>query len=198
MKKLTFPKRDLTNRVFERLSVLKFLEYVQDSKGRRHDLWLCLCSCGKERPVKGNLLVTNQTTSCGCKLKENYIKFGKISKVKNAKPYGIASFNLLFASYKQRSRSKNIDFELNEEQFRKLTSNNCYYCNRKPSNKFNIKHINGDYYYNGIDRKDNNIGYILNNCLSCCEICNKAKRDLPYEDYVLWIQDLLKFQIQNQ
>jgi len=40
---------------------------------------------------------------------------------------------------------------------------------------------------NGIDRIDSQLGYNKENCLSCCEICNKAKRDLSLTEFVKWI-----------
>ena len=38
--------------------------------------------------------------------------------------------------------------------------------------------------YNGIDRKDNALGYVEGNVVSCCKFCQYAKRDLPYEEFV--------------
>lgn len=42
--------------------------------------------------------------------------------------------------------------------------------------------------YNGIDRKDNTQEYVLNNCVSCCGICNYAKNNLPFNDFILWVR----------
>lgn len=41
---------------------------------------------------------------------------------------------------------------------------------------------------NGIDRADSNRGYIKENCLPCCETCNKAKRDLAIDDFYNWLK----------
>ena len=37
---------------------------------------------------------------------------------------------------------------------------------------------------NGIDRIDNNKGYTKENCVPCCDICNRIKMDLPYNVFI--------------
>lgn len=90
---------------------------------------------------------------------------------------------------------RNLSFELHKEQIRELTSKPCYYCGHEPStvercrnNDINFKW--GDYVYNGIDRVDNNCGYIISNCVPCCEICNRAKGAVSIED---WQDHLTQF-----
>jgi hypothetical protein len=54
--------QDLTNKKFERLTVLE-----QTSRNRQGRMqWLCLCCCGKRTVVTGTSLVTGNTKSCGC------------------------------------------------------------------------------------------------------------------------------------
>ena len=50
----------------------------------------------------------------------------------------------------------------------------------------------GDYIYNGIDRVDSNIGYIFENCVPCCKLCNMAKKEYPVEEFKEWIAKLGK------
>lgn len=97
----------------------------------------------------------------------------------------------LLRSYKNHAREKNIDFILDKTIFKKLTSSKCYYCGNLPSliKKSRTKSNLNNYIYNGIDRMDNNLGYNLNNCVPCCEFCNRAKSGM---DYDLWITFLLK------
>ena len=45
---------------------------------------------------------------------------------------------------------------------------------------------------NGIDRIDNNIGYTKENSVPCCEICNKAKRDMSYNDFINYLKRIVK------
>ena len=37
---------------------------------------------------------------------------------------------------------------------------------------------------------DNSKGYSLDNIVPCCKICNRAKSDLTYKDFIEWIRRL--------
>lgn len=52
----------LTGRRFGRLLVLSRTENSTDGK----PMWMCKCDCGKEKPVRAQLLRNGTTTSCGC------------------------------------------------------------------------------------------------------------------------------------
>lgn len=71
-----------------------------------------------------------------------------------------------FGMYKKRAETLNIDFTLSKDDFDCLRTKNCHYC-RRPCVK--------DVHINGIDRLDNSIGYVIENCVSCCGDCNYAK-----------------------
>lgn len=109
-------------------------------------------------------------------------------------PKGQSGCNRLISFYKRNAKNANRIFDLSPEHFRNLTSSSCYYCGSPPSmhtkcNKYykealkNKQSIWGDYIYNGIDRKDNNIGYTQNNCVPCCKFCNTGKRDSSYKEF---------------
>jgi len=92
---------------------------------------------------------------------------------------------LKLGRYKTRSKHRGLDYDLTNKQFRKLCLAPCEYCGGY-SNKERI---------NGIDRIDNNMGYIPRNVVSCCKWCNvaKGKRDLKeFEDY---LDRLVKFRM---
>jgi hypothetical protein len=72
---------------------------------------------------------------------------------------------VLYKKYLDRALNKKLDFDLTNEQFIKFTNDNCYYCDRE----------NSETHKNGIDRKDNQIGYNIDNCVSCCGQCNYMK-----------------------
>ena len=82
----------------------------------------------------------------------------------------IPAKNSLLYDYKERAKTKNLEFSLSFDDFIRITSSNCFYCGNPPSNltKLNSKRNPSIYVYNGIDRKNNSIGYTLNNSLSCC------------------------------
>lgn len=76
----------------------------------------------------------------------------------------------------------NIKFDLEYTDFEKLINGECYYCGDIKSNKL-IKKNYKPFYYNGIDRVNNEIGYTKENCVSCCEFCNKAKRNITVDEF---------------
>jgi len=40
---------------------------------------------------------------------------------------------------------------------------------------------------------NSNIGYVSDNVVSCCTICNFGKNKLSYDEYISWINDLIKY-----
>ena len=119
----------------------------------------------------------------------------------NKLPYGIAAMRKLYRNYKARANKDGYDFDLTETQFMELTQGNCHYCNSLPtqilsgSNGSNdgSRQLNGDYLHNGIDRVDNSIGYIYANCVTCCKICNRAKREMTYHNFIVWLDNLISY-----
>ena len=77
-----------------------------------------------------------------------------------------------YSKYKYRANKKQIIFNINEKEFNELTQQNCYICGKLSS----INHING------VDRFDNNVGYLLDNCRPCCGECNYMKNNYNYDD----------------
>ncbi len=43
-----------------------------------------------------------------------------------------------------------------------------------------------EYIYNGIDRTDNDLGYITTNVVPCCATCNYAKKGKTVEEFFTW------------
>lgn len=79
-----------------------------------------------------------------------------------------------FTTYQKGAVKRNLVFELTKEQFDTIVKQRCYLCGLETS----------DTHTNGIDRHDNNVGYVMDNCRSCCGHCNFMKRDAPYHTLV--------------
>lgn len=174
------PRKDYTGRRFGRLVVYGYVGQTTS-----HSRWLCQCDCGNTHVVGGPNLVSKKrgVRSCGCLLKENGMIFRK--------PDGVAAANALLASYKYGARKRDFSWNLTDEQFFELTKRPCFYCGKPPSN---VKAgYRSDYVYSGVDRLDNSLGYTLENCQPCCEICNKSKRGMSLEDFSLWITSICMY-----
>lgn len=72
-------RKDLTNKKFERLTVISF----NRSEGK-HVYWNCICDCGNKKIVRASYLIFNETKSCGCL---------KIDKIKSKKGIDHHSWN---------------------------------------------------------------------------------------------------------
>ena len=146
--------------------------------------WSCKCECGTELHIYGSSLRSGRTKTCGC------VPRGGSNRL----PEGEGQFRYLYRQYRNRCLRKKLDWELSQEQFRELTKNDCHYCGEPPAQIVaGVKGFNGDYIHNGVDRKDNSIGYTLDNCVSCCYTCNLFKRDRSYEEFLELVSKIYKY-----
>lgn len=76
--------------------------------------------------------------------------------------------------YKKDAIKRGYEFLLTDEEFYTIASGRCYYCG---------KH-NSPTHKNGVDRKNNSIGYTLSNSVPCCGPCNKVKKERNAEEYI--------------
>lgn len=160
-------------------SVIANAGYRRNKKNQKNGiLWKVRCECGAERNKVTFDLISGRAKSCGC----SSASFIAKSKIKPG-----AALNWVFRSYKQNSKRRNIIFDLDKNFFSELTRKICFYCGRTPylSHKARSGEI---YYYNGIDRVDNSLGYIPSNVVSCCSVCNRAKDRMGLEEFLVWIK----------
>lgn len=120
-------------------------------------------------------------------------------KIKKKVNPNVSYLNMRYAGYKSTAKKRGLVFELNKVQFRKLTSGNCIYCKSPPEIKTQcqsrILTSTDDVcevLFNGIDRQDNSIGYVWENCVSCCELCNKMKLTLGLDEFKEHISKIYK------
>ena len=106
---------------------------------------------------------------------------------------GIASGNNMYTSYKLDAKRRGFEFSISREYFFEITKLDCHYCGAKPSPFAMQGKYNGPYIGNGIDRQNSSLGYIVGNCLACCKHCNRAKMDRSYEDFMDWIQLIIRY-----
>lgn len=92
------------------------------------------------------------------------------------------NLNLQYNVYYRSAMDKNLDFTISKEEFEKIIVEPCDYCG-----------IIQEKGFNGIDRKDQTIGYISENCVSCCTICNFMKGSLSNDTFMKRVEHILTY-----
>jgi hypothetical protein len=73
-----------------------------------------------------------------------------------------------------------LEFRLTFDEFVNIVNNHCFYCGYKNSD-----------FVNGIDRKNSSIGYILDNCVTSCKMCNYMKGSLSVDVFIKRVEHIL-------
>lgn len=175
---------DLAGKRFTNLTAIE----KTGTKRFSFNVWRCQCVCGTVLEVNSNSLLSGNTKSCGCLMRQ---------------PPGHSGFKIVWGNYVRDSRRRNLDFTLTQEEFIDLVTKNCFYCGSPPDritysrqnrtridespavNRTGFTHL-------GIDRVNNNSGYSIENCVPCCQPCNTAKHTRTQEDFFKWIQRAYK------
>lgn len=96
-----------------------------------------------------------------------------------------ANKNKIFYMYRNEAKRRGFSFLISKEEFEKFIDKNCYYCDRAPENNCSVFKNHKPFIYNGIDRKDNSIGYVIDNIVTCCKWCNTRKKKKSYNNFIL-------------
>ena len=91
----------------------------------------------------------------------------------------------IYFGYKTDAKKVGREFQLSKEDFLTLTGMPCYYCGAVPSRAYEYR---GDsIMFNGLDRYDNDIGYVKSNCVPSCTTCNMAKHTMSPKCFLEWV-----------
>lgn len=139
----------------------------------------------RKKKVKINLLKT-LLLNCGF-CNETIIKYYKY-KLPSSKPVLceqcksdkkiVKYFNHKLISAQRWTKSK--QYNLTIEDFWKIKTSDCRYCGE----------IGSGEKPNGIDRLNNEIGYIVENCVPCCYSCNIMKNVFAETDFLKHIKKI--------
>lgn len=88
-------------------------------------------------------------------------------KVKENNESRIKSIYKNYTIYKSSAKSRGLSFTITEDEFTHMVKTPCYYCGILQEKGFN-----------GIDRVDSTKSYNKENCVGCCEMCNRMKCSL--------------------
>jgi len=171
--------KDITNKTFGYLTARKPAN-VKNKK----TYWLCECSCGQFRNIDSWSLRKGKVKSCGCRKNELNSKSSRL-------PDGEAQLRLAFHYYKKSANDRGLVFDLTKDQFSDLIYNKCYYCGEEPNEyMYGRKELISSKPINGVDRVDSSFGYLANNVVSCCSICNRMKWDLGHQQFLNHIEKI--------
>ena len=112
-------------------------------------------------------------------IKDKKNKKNNAEKIKVRRAKARQSIDGKYQIYKDAAKDRGMVFDLTKDEFETFWQKPCHYCDSP------IKTI-------GIDRKDNSIGYTLDNCLSCCITCNRGKRESTYEEFIEYCKRMAK------
>lgn len=144
-------------------------------KNHEHCFEYC-CDCGDIKQI-----LLRHIKNKSCEIKNKIRSCGKCFNDFSA------STKKIFSTYKNQAKRRNYLFELSLKDVEDLIYNSCYYCDVEPNNILK-NYNNTTTKYSGIDRIDNNVGYIKTNCVSCCRQCNTAKLNYTTEEFYSWIE----------
>lgn len=86
--------------------------------------------------------------------------------------------------YKISAKERGYEWKLTDEEAREFFIDDCYYCGRKSDWDVRLKKRGEKIHPNGIDRADNNFGYIKENCVTACFLCNRLKSTFHISKYL--------------
>lgn len=88
--------------------------------------------------------------------------------------------------YAKSAKSRDLVFELTLQQVTDLIEQDCTYCGTPPI--ITSKDPEQQYAWNGIDRVNSELGYIIGNCVPCCFTCNFSKSTKTVVEFTAWVE----------
>lgn len=169
---------DLTGKSFNDNTAIL---YIGKNKQHSH-MYHFKCKCGIIFEAEGNDIKSGKIKSCGCKWNSDQKIYAKREETIH---------NTIYAQYRKAAITRGFSFNLSKEQVRILTAQPCHYCNIENSN---MKKDNADAFvrYNGIDRKDNKLGYEITNVVTACKHCNQAKHTMSEKFFKEFLNRIFK------
>ena len=165
-------KYKLVGERFGQLIVVEKLVNIYGNEAR----WRCACDCGASKVLSTKDLVQGRYKTCG--------HGSKICKV----PQEEAWVRKRFSAYKSNAKKDNRKFELSITDFSNIVNRPCNYCgglDHYQTSRSDYKNKRPDllpiFHKVGIDRVDSSIGYVLDNLVPCCKMCNKMKMEFSLE-----------------
>lgn len=172
------------------ITLLTYLSEAPLTKSRQRRINV-RCKCGKEWAVQVGNVMNGVTLCCGknpCRTYKLWTEDRRDQEV---------GYKALLYTYKKHALARNLKFHLSYEEFKRLTTLNCHYCGTVPKQIYVLKKKGTDIVragvpvtYNGVDRIDSSGDYTIDNTVPCCKVCNRAKMDMSYADFIEWVKKI--------
>jgi hypothetical protein len=168
---------NLKNRKFSRLLVMNEEPFYSVAG---YVAWRCLCECGAIRDIEARRLKSGHTKSCGCLNTYTRVLRGKLELWRLGtdalRKYDDPVISNRYTTYRGNANALNRDFELSYQEFKQLVLGKCHYCLAPPEERvYTIGNRIFRRRLNGVDRVDNDQGYVKDNVVPCCKSCNSRK-----------------------
>jgi hypothetical protein len=135
---------------------------AERSSIKKHN-FVC-CKCGEQKTQDDFYVDRHKARGHVARCKQCYAE--------TAKTIGSRKPSRREASFKSGAQRRGLPYNLTHEQFMSLWQQPCHYCGEP------IDTI-------GIDRVDNTAGYMVDNVVPCCRICNSMKSHMNLLDFLV-------------
>jgi hypothetical protein len=112
-------------------------------------------------------------------------------------------FHRVFTEYRSRAHRLQLEWTLTTEQTYDLLTSPCFYCGTGPGRVVTLKgrpwiDESDLFQCGGIDRIDNDKGYVPANSRPACTMCNLAKRHHPQDVFYAWIERVYQQKVKHE
>jgi hypothetical protein len=171
------------NLIGQRFGKLVVIDHFEIESGNGRKGAICKCDCGKVFHVNSaSKLKSSGPRSCGCAKR----------KMPRRTKFGESLRKRVITQYRFNAKNRGLSFELTESEIINLFKQRCHYCGIQPSKTITRDGLYGEFTYNGIDRLNNDIGYTVDNCVTCCSKCNYIKGKMSDIELTDWIRRVHK------
>lgn len=154
---------------------------------KRHKYYFIQCKkCGTIFSRRASVIKENLGT----------IQCSNCRRDRFGKPLNVLEYKM-YCFYRSGAKQRGINWNLSEEEFKSIIKQNCYYCNEEPSRHQSVSYRDDYELVNGIDRIDSSKGYLMDNCVPCCNTCNLMKNTLPKDIFLNKISQIYNHSIKS-
>lgn len=107
-------------------------------------------------------------------------KIDKIRILDKNKKWRKESVKGQFRDIKRGAEKRNLEFKITLDQAAGFKNKKCNYCGKA------VKRIS-------LDRVNNNRGYVIDNIVTCCEKCNRMKRNMTVNEFINQCKKIIQY-----